>query len=250
MKKTNSMTLELADLQRTIISICTHLNRPIRKSRLVQMITDLFECNTPRQVEFAFIDLIEQGKLYEQGYFITTPEFAENWNGVVTAIDESIINFLLSLKEEVKYDIFFNVYAQEQLTPHLFFKYVGMKYPALLHREDAALAYMEQMDNTFPYGLNSNFYMELNDYPTGRWFTTFFNNPDCRIIISNMDFCKSHVNIQVTLLSGKKKSFRQSYKNFEEFQNNITAYFNNDMSIHFRKSMASFTGRKRHGRKN
>lgn len=68
MKKTNGKTLDLADLQRTIISTCTHLNRPIRKSKLIQMITDLFECNTPRQVEFALIDLIEQGKLYELGY--------------------------------------------------------------------------------------------------------------------------------------------------------------------------------------
>ena len=244
MKKTNSETLELADLQRSIISTCTHLNRPIRKSKLVQMITDLFECNTAKHVEFALIDLIEQGKLHDQGYFITTPEFAENWNGVVTATDESIINFLLSLKEEAKYDLFFDVFAQEQLTPHLFFKYVGMKYPALLHREDAALAYMEQMDNTFPYGLNSNFYMELNDYPTNRWFTTFFN-PDCRIIISNMDFCKNHVNIQVTLLAGKKRSYKQAYKDFEEFQNNITAYFNRDINIHIKKRMSAFTGRKR-----
>lgn len=250
MKKTNGKTLELADLQHTIISTCSHLNRPTRKSKLIQIITDLFECNTPRQVEFAILDLLEQKKLIQQNYFITTPEFASVWNGTVTATDESIIKFLLSLKEDAKYDLFDDVFAQEQLTPHLFFKYVGMKYPALLHRENTAFAYMEQINNIFSYGLNSNFYMEMNDYPTERWFTSFFNNPDCRIIISNMDFCKNHVNMQVTLLSGKKRSYKQAYKEFAEFQKNIANYFNSDINIHIKKSMVSFSGRKRQHRGN
>lgn len=249
MKKTNSRTLELADLQRTIISTCTHLNRPIRKSKLIQMITELFECNTPKQVEFAILDLLEQGKLHEQDYFITTPEFSYTWNGTVTATDENIVRFLLSLKEDAKHDLFFDVFAKEQLTPHLFFKYVNMKHPALIHREDAALAYMEQMNNTFSYGLNSNFYMEMNDYPTERWFTTFFNNPDCRIIISSMDFCKNHVNIQVTLLTGRKRSYKQAYKDFAEFEKHITDYFNSDVNVHIKKSVASFSGRKKHSKK-
>jgi len=249
MKKTNNKTLELASLEHTIVSTCTHINRPIRKSRLIQMITELFECNTPKQVEFAILDLLEQDKLREQGYFITTPEFASTWNGTVTASDEGIIKFLFSLKEEAKYDLFFDVFAEEPLTPRIFFQYVGMKYPALLHRDDAAPAYMEQMDNVFPYGLNSNFYMEMNDYPTERWFTTFFSNPDCRIIISNMDFCKNHVNIQVTLLSGRKRSYKQANKDYAEFKKNIADYFNNDVSVHIKKSMASFSGRKKHSKK-
>ena len=29
-------------------------------------------------------------------------------------------------------------------------------------------------------------YIEMNDYPTNRWFTKFFDNPDCRIIITEI----------------------------------------------------------------
>ena len=163
MKKTNKRILGLADLQRMLISTCTHLNRPIRKSQLIKMITDLFECNTPKEVEFALIDLIEQGKLKQSDYFIITPEFASTWDGVITAADEGIVKYMLSLKEEAKHDIFFDVYAQESLTPSSFFKYINMNFPALLRRHDTALSYMEKMENTFPYGLSSNFYMEMNN---------------------------------------------------------------------------------------
>lgn len=143
--------LELEDLQDMLISICNHLNRPIRKNQLIKMVTDLFECSTPKQIEFVLIGLLEQKKLCQQDYFIITPEFATSWNGTVTATDEGIVKFLLSLKEDTKFDIFFNVYAKEHLTPSIFFKYVEMQYPALLHRTDTALTYMEQMNNTFSY---------------------------------------------------------------------------------------------------
>ncbi|MBD5452637.1 MAG: hypothetical protein HDR25_08355 [Lachnospiraceae bacterium] len=239
MKKTNNRTLELADLQRMLISTCTHLNRPIRKSQFIKMLTDLFEYNTPKQTEFALLDLIEQGKLKQKGHFITTPEFASTWDGTVTSTDEWIIKFLISLKEEAKHDLFFDVYAQEPLTPSCFFKYINMKYPALLRRQDTALAYMEQMEATFPYGLNSNFYMEMNDHPTDRWFTSFFNNPDCRIFIKNMNISKNHINVQVALISGKKRSYRKANADFKEFKENISHYFDGNMTIHIRKSMTA-----------
>lgn len=241
MKKKNSRTLELADLQRMLISTCNHLNRPIRKSQLINMITNLFEFNTTKQVEFALIDLIEDEKLCQIDYFIVTPEFASIWDGTVTASDEGIIKFLLSLKEEAKHDIFFDVYALEPLSPHVFFKYVGMKYPALLRRADTALACMEQMENAFSYGLNSNFYMEMNDFPTDRWLTSFFNNPDCRIFIKSMDMHKNHVNMQIMLISGKKRSFRQASADFDEFKENISAYFNSNMEIHVKKSLTTIS---------
>ena len=63
MKKNTSRILELADLQQMLLSTCTCLNRPIRKSQLTKMITELFECNTGKEVEFALLDLIEHGKL-------------------------------------------------------------------------------------------------------------------------------------------------------------------------------------------
>ena len=128
MKKYNTMILELADLQKMILHICDYLNRPIRKSQLIRMVTELFECNTPKQTAFALLDLIEQESLCQKDYFIVTPEFASQWDGTITAADEGIIKFFLSLKEEAKHDLFFDVYAPEPLTPDNFFQYVTRKY--------------------------------------------------------------------------------------------------------------------------
>lgn len=242
MKKNSNRILELADLQHTLISICNSLGRPIRKSQLIRMVTDLFECNTPKQTEFALIDLIEQGILCQQGHFITTQEFASAWDGNVTAIDEAIIKFLLSLKEEAKHDLFFNVYAQEPLTPHLFFKFVQMNYPVLLHRADTALACMEYLEKTFPYGLNNDFYAELNDYPVkDRWLTSFFDNPDCRIFIKNMNVHKNHANIQITLVTGKRRSYKKANADFDELVANLPRYFDKNIVLHIRKSLTTFS---------
>ena len=241
MKKNTNRILELADLQQALLYTCNTLNRPIRRNQLIKMTTDLFEYNTQKEVDFALLDLIEQNKLCQHNYFIVTPEFASDWNGTVTAADEGIIQFLLSLKEEAKHDLFFNVYALEPLSPRIFFKYVGMKYPALLRRQDTALAYMEQMENTFPYGLDNNFYMEMNDYPTIRWFTSFFNNPDCRIFIKNMEISKNHINILVITISGKKRSYKKANADFEEFKQNISYYFNSSMTVHIRKSLTAIS---------
>lgn len=233
----NNRILELEDLQDMLISIYNHLNRPIRKSQLIKMITDLFECSTPKQIEFALLDLLEQKKLYQQDYFIITPEFATSWDGIVTATDEGIIKFLLSLKEDTKFDIYFNVYAKEHLTPSIFFKYVEMQYPALLHKTDTALAYIEQMNNVFSYGLSNDFYTEQNDYPANRWFTTFFNNPDCRIIIKHIDQNKNHINVQLLLLPGKKRSYQLAHKQFEEFEQHIKDFFDDTMQLHIRTTL-------------
>ena len=66
MKKNNNRTLELIDLQKMILDICTNLNRPIRKTQLIKMITELFECNTKKQVDFAILDLIEQDNVIKK----------------------------------------------------------------------------------------------------------------------------------------------------------------------------------------
>lgn len=247
MKKTDNRILELADLQKVLLSTCTYLNRPIRKNQLIKMTTELFECNTVKEVEFALLDLIEQGKLQQKDYFITTPEFAADWNGTVTAADEGIIKFLMTLGEEAKHDLFFNVYAKEPLTPHNFFKYIEMKYPALLRRTGTALAYMEQLNNHFPFELDNAFYAELNDYPANRWFTKFFDSPDCRILIRNIFARRNYANFQIVLLPGKKKSYKKAYKDYEEFQNNITSLFNRDVKIQVRRSLVTipFSQKKR-----
>ena len=43
MKKNNNKTLELVDLQKMLLDICTNLNRPIRKTQLIKMVTEVFE---------------------------------------------------------------------------------------------------------------------------------------------------------------------------------------------------------------
>ena len=71
----NTKTLELTDLGAMLLTICTTINRPIRKNQLIKMVTDLFECNNQKQVDFAILDLIEQEQLIEYKHFIVTPDF-------------------------------------------------------------------------------------------------------------------------------------------------------------------------------
>ena len=210
----NTKTLELTDLGAMLLTICTTINRPIRKNQLIKMVTDLFECNNQKQVDFAILDLIEQEQLIEYKHFIVTPDFYATWDKKVTAQDEGIVKYLLSLKEEAKHDIFFNVYAPEPLTPSTFFKYINMVSPALLHREDAALAYMEQFAKDLDYGLNNSFYAEKNDYPANHWFSAFFDNPDCRLIIKSIDLHKNHVDLSIILLPGKARNYSMAKEQF------------------------------------
>ena len=236
MKKNNNKTLELVDLQKMLLDICTNLNRPIRKTQLIKMVTEVFECNSQKQVEFALLGLIQQDKLHYAKHFICTPAFAATWDGTVTAADEGIIKYLLSLKEEIKIDIYFSPYAPEPLIPTIFFKYVHLKYPALLQREDTALTYMEQIDTLFPDVASNNFYMEFNDYPTNRWFSTFFNQ-DCRIVIKNIDQHKNHINIHLLLLPSTRRSYKLAHEQYEEFEQNIKSYFDKNIHLHIKTTL-------------
>ena len=73
MKKNNNRTLELVDLQKMLLDICANLNRPIRKTQLIKLVIEIFECNTQKQVDFAILDLIEHDKLHYEKHFICTP---------------------------------------------------------------------------------------------------------------------------------------------------------------------------------
>lgn len=237
MKKNNNRTLELFDLQKMLLDICANLNRPIRKTQLIKLVIEVFECNSQKQVDFAILDLIEQDKLFYAKHFICTPDFAISWDRTVTTADEGIIKFLLSLKEEIKIDVYFSPYAVEPLTPAIFFKYVQLKYPALLKREDTTLAYMEQIDTLFPDIASNNFYMEFNDYPTNGWFTNFFNDKDCRIVIKKMELNKNHFNIQLLLLPSTRRSYKLAHEQYEEFDQNIKSYFNNNIHLHIKTTL-------------
>lgn len=239
----NNKTLELTALQDMLLTICSKLNRPIRKSQLKAFVTEIFECNTNQQVDFAILALIEEKQLVEYKHFIVTPDFYATWDKNVYAQDEGIIKYLLSLKEEAKHDIFFNVYAPEPLTPSTFFKYINMVYPALLHRENTALAYMNYFDNALGYGLNNIFYAEKNDYPVNHWFSTFFDNPDCRLIIKNIDLHKNHVDLFVILLPGKTRNYSMAKEQLQELEEHIKNYFELQMIIHTKsKPLSMLTG--------
>lgn len=239
----NTKTLELTDLEAMLLTICSKLNRPIRKSQLKAFVTELFECNTNKQVDFAILALIEEKQLVEYKHFIVTPDFYATWDKNVYAQDEGIIKFFISLKEEIKHDVYFDVYAPEPLTPSTFFKYINMVYPALLHREDTALAYMNYFDNALGYGLNNSFYAEKNDYPANHWFSAFFDNPDCRLIIKSIDLHKNHVDLFVILLPGKTRNYSMAKEQLQELEEHIKNYFEPHMIIHTKsKPLSMLTG--------
>lgn len=230
----NKYRLELTNLEKVLVLTCSKLNRPIRKNQLIKLIAQIFECNTPKQVEFAILDLIEQNKLYQHEYFICTAEYALTWNGQVTAADEAIIKFLTSkaLREEIMLDTCFEILG-DRLTVYMYFRYVEMVYPALLS-DTNALTQMEQMDKHFSYGLKNHFYAEMNDYPVNRFLTKFFDNPDCRIFIKALDINRNHVNFHLVLLPGKRRSYKEAHEQYKAFKENICSYFDKDIHLHFK----------------
>ena len=118
-----------------------------------------------------------------------------------------------------------------------------MVYPALLHREDTALAYMNYFDSVLAYGLNNSFYAEKNDYPANHWFSTFFDNPDCRLIIKNIDLHKNHVDLFVILLPGKTRNYSMAKEQLQELEEHIKNYFELQMIIHTKsKPLSMLTG--------
>jgi len=231
----NNKTLELTALQDMLLTICSKLNRPIRKSQLKAFVTELFECNTNKQVDFAILALIEEKQLVEYKHFIVTPDFY--------AQDEGIIKFFISLKEEIKHDVYFDVFAPEPLTPSIFFKYIEMTYPTLLHREDAALAYMEQFAKDLDYALNNDFYAEKNDYPSNRRFTKFFDNPDCRIFIKDINLYKNQVSLTIITLPSKTRNYSIAKKQLLDFEVYFKSCLKPDMIMHTKiKPLSMLTG--------
>ena len=230
--KNNNTILELEPLQKIILDTCTYLNRPIRKNSLIKMITQLFEYNSPSQVEFAIIVLLERGALIQYNFFIVTNEFSKDWDKHVTNMDENVIKFLLSLKEECKYDLFFDVFAKENLKPSIFFKYVKDKYPMLLKRENQALALMEQIDNTFFWGISNEFYVEQNDYPTNRPLTRLLDNPDCMFFVQKIEVHRNYAYFHIMLLPNKKGKYQEAKKQVKEFEKIIPSYFDDSRKIY------------------
>ena len=92
-KNKQNIALDLQGLQDLLIRICTTINMPIRKKVLIKMVTDLFEYkNSKKAVEFALIELVEQGLLFQKDYYIS----ANKGKLIPTATEEGIIKFLTS----------------------------------------------------------------------------------------------------------------------------------------------------------
>lgn len=229
-KRINTKILELPDLQTLIIEICNRLNRAIRKTQLINMVIELFECNSKSQVDFAILGLIEQNKLHYTKHFVCTSAFASTWDGIITVADEGIIKFLLSIIYEAKADLLFHPYTNETLTVSNFFQYVEMKYPALLKRTDTSLAYMEHFHKVYPYLMSNDFYVEFNDYPTKRWLTDFFNNPDCRIFIKDIYNDRYYLRLQVILIPSKN-NYKKAHQQYKEFVTHIKKYFEDNVTV-------------------
>ena len=228
-KNRNNITLDLQSLQDLLIKICTTLNMPIRKNILIKLVTDLFEYkNSKKAVEFALIELVEQGLLFQKDHFIS----ADKNNLIPTATQEGISKFLTShfVKENIKSTLGFNPSDELPLTPHIFFKYIDNQFPELVSGADMPLACMEKIEKALPYGLNNAFFAEENDYPTNRWLSTFYDK-DCRLIIHRITCYKNKVYFHLLLLPGRRRSYRNAHEQFAAFEENISHYFENHMEV-------------------
>ncbi len=106
-----------------------------------------------------------------------------------------------------------------------------------MKKNNNTLAYMQQINTLFPDIASNNFYMEFNDYPTNRWFTSFFNDKDCRIVIKNIALHKNHLNIHLLLLPSTRRSYKSAHEQFEEFEQSLKSYFDNNIHIHIKTTL-------------
>lgn len=232
MKKQDIQTikLDLDRLEEVLVQICTTFNMPIRKTSLHKFIKEVFGYNNSiKQIDFAILDLVEQGVLIETSFYIASLKCALEKRTIPTATEEGIVKLISSksFMEEIRTDLFFSPLATDRITPENFFKYIKCKHPALLAGTNAGLAYMEQLDELFAFGLTDQFYIELNEYPyCPVFFSTFFDT-DSRIIIKNVTIHKKYVTFHLILLPGKKRSYQRADQQYRYFTEQIDTYFEN-----------------------
>jgi len=237
---TANKTLELEGLENLILRICNEIHMPIRKNQLIRFIKNVFGYrNTIKQIQFALIGLIEQKKLIQHTYFICMPELAAEGITTPTATEEWIFRFLMSeaLKEEIRYDVFFDVNSKENITPSIYFKYISMKYPSLISK-DKALAFMEQIKGLFPetpYLLKNNFYTEMNDYPyADGLISRIFSDRDSRIIVKNIRATKRYVIIKYLLVPSRKGNYSKAHHNSTELYDGFKFYLDDTIFAAFK----------------
>lgn len=72
---------------------------------------------------------------------------------------------------------------------------------------------------------------------TNGWFTNFFNDKDCRIVIKKMELNKNHFNIQLLLLPSTRRSYKLAHEQYEEFDQNIKSYFDKNIHLHIKTTL-------------
>lgn len=220
--------LELDKLQKLILDLLDFIYMPMRKSQLSRFINGVFSYdNRPKQIEFALIELIENGSIKEEKYYIASADYVSEHKSIVpTATQEGIVKYISSKSfiELMKHDLFFNVYAEDKVSFELYTKYLKMDFPGLVgnHR---ALDRMNQIQEKFEYGLSNQFYVEMNDFPTGQFLSSFLDDNDNRIIITSIVKKKDLVILKALLVPGKHRSYKKAHINLQKLQNYLPSYF-------------------------
>ena len=204
--------LELNELQNLIITILEKLHMPVRKTMLFRFTNDIFEYdNTPKEVDFSLVSLIEGSLIKEEKYYIASLTYAETHRHIVpSATEEGIVKYItsLSLKETIKHDLYFDVYAKEHISPSLYFKFLDMEYPCLVGK-DRTLHGLEYITDLMEYGLKNQIYEEINDFPTDYYLTTLFSDEDSRLIIKNINVHHQYVNVDEYCSLGREKATKK-----------------------------------------
>lgn len=91
--------------------------------------------------------------------------------------------------------------------------------------------------------INNNFYAEKNDYPSNRRFTKFFDNPDCRIFIKDINLYKNQVSLTIITLPGKTRNYSIAKKQSLDFEVYFKSCLKPDMLMHTKiKPLSMLTG--------
>ena len=226
----NKRNLELHQLENMILSICTYMYRPIRKTMLIKLVTDLFETNTKKQVEFALAALLDEHRIYEYKNYIHIFKYPTHWDGTTTAADNAVPKYLLTLKEEAKEYCYFFFGAEEPLNVNDFFYFIDRFYVGLLGSGLPSDKNMLHIIDNADWYVKDNIFRELNDSYMGP-LTQFFNKKDCRILIKNVCQLYKGVKINLLLVPGKKGGYTQAHEQYKEFQHFIHLYLNGPIII-------------------
>lgn len=236
-----NIKLDLEQLQNVILQILENLKRPISQTKIHRFIRELFEYNnTNDEIDFGILTLSNNNSIVKKNNLVIHSDYAHSWDGKLTPMDEGISCYLLSLKEVAKFDIFFSPFADNNLSCKIFFKFVQMNFPWLLGNEQA-LPLLEYITDHCGYKNISQLYKEMNEYPTNEWFTSFFNNKDCRLLITHFESKRTAVIFKLILLPDSKKDCSTAKTQLTQFQEKVEGYFQDYKVIVTYKNLSMIT---------